>query len=56
LSLTIKNGRGGGEEVYFVVWKKFTELTGLAVINKDLRGIYSHRDVSSSIAHTLILY
>lgn len=54
LSFIIKNARGGREEVYFMVLKKFTELTGLAVIDKDLRGIYSCIDVSSSIAHTCV--
>lgn len=54
LSFIIKNARGGREEVYFMVWKKFTPLTELAVIDKDLRGIYSRIDVSSSIAHTCV--
>lgn len=55
LSFIIKNARGGREEVYFVVWKKCTLLTQLAVIDKDLRGIYSRIDVSSSIAHICLL-
>lgn len=54
LSFIIKNARGGREEVYFMVWKKMTELTELAVTDKDLRGIYSRADVSSSITHTRV--
>lgn len=52
LSFIMKNSRGGREEAYFMVCKKFTELAALAVIDKDLRGIYSSIDASSSIAHT----
>lgn len=54
LSFIMKNSRGGKEEAYFIMCKKFTELAVLAVIDKDLRGIYSNIDVSSSIAHASV--
>lgn len=54
LSFIMKNSRGEREEVYFMVCKKLTELAGLAVIDKDVRGIYNHIDISSSIAHTCV--
>lgn len=44
------------EEKRFILWcgKRFTKLTGLAVIDKELRGIYRCTDISSSIAHTSV--
>lgn len=38
-----------------MVWKKFTELTGLAVTDKDPQGIYSHIDAASNISYTHLL-
>lgn len=37
LSFIMKNSRGGKEEAYFIVRKKFTELAVLAIIDKDLK-------------------